>query len=262
MNDAMMCRNLWTGREEVFRAHAYERENVFEIQDLSFTLVRGQITGLAGNMETDKAQLLLALAGHVKWDKGQVVFYPKEPAHQEWTYQKDEARIRRMVSFCFEHMEWPAKRLVSEMAADMKKMEPWFDEALFRDLTHRLAVPMEKTFGALSSGMKKRLQLALMMARRPEILILDEPCAEVDPPGRERMLTLLQEFMEEEDHAILLSTNMTDDLDRIADRIIILDAGRLAYSGSMDECKEKYSKPGCPLPTLEELMLAMHEQEK
>ena len=258
MNSAMECRNLQVGYPGSLRTGTAGNRYSFLLQDVSFSLPRGLITGLVGNMGSGKTSLIMALAGQVKWQKGEVVFHGHPTDGHEWSYARDEKSIRRMVSFVFEQMKCPKSCTGKEMAATVKKLEPWFDEAYCMELLNRLSVAEGKRFGDLSRGMKKRMQLALMMARRPEILVLDEPCAEVDPPGRKQILELLQEFMEDETHAILYSTNMTDDIDRIADRILILDSGRMVFQGGLDACKEAYASPGSPFPTVEELMLALH----
>ena len=253
---ALECKDLWVYPDFDTLTRYYTKRARFHLKGVSFELARGQFTGLAGDMSAGKTTLLLALAGHLKWDKGNVIYHAA--AGNEAAFPADEAQIRRMTSFVFEHMDCPSDLTGAELAKLIKKVEPWYDLDYFHELATRLSVPETRRFGACSAGMKKRLQLALMMARRPEILVLDEPCGEVDPVGRGKILNLLQEFMEDENHTILMATNMTTDLDRIADRIILLDNGSLVYEGSLEDCKEKYAEPGRPFPTVEELMLAMH----
>ena len=275
---ALECKDLWVYPDFDTLTRYYTKRARFHLKGVSFELARGQFTGLAGDMSAGKTTLLLALAGHLKWDKGNVIYHAASGSgaagkeeresskanktEKTWecglTFPADEAQIRRMTSFVFEHMDCPSDLTGAELAKLIKKFEPWYDLDYFHELATRLSVPETRRFGACSAGMKKRLQLALMMARRPEILVLDEPCGEVDPVGRGEILNLLQEFMEDENHTILMATNMTTDLDRIADRIILLDNGSLVYEGSLEDCKEEYAEPGRPFPTVEELMLAMH----
>lgn len=85
----------------------------------------------------------------------------------------------------------------------------------------------EKRLNNYSIGMLKKFMLVIALARKPEILILDEPTSGVDPVSRLEMLDLIQEFMEDENHTVLFSTHITSDLDKIADFVALVDELRI-----------------------------------
>ena len=92
----------------------------------------------------------------------------------------------------------------------------------------------------LSKGMQQRLSLARALIHDPELLVLDEPTSGLDPLARGELLDMLSEFMTSERHSVLFSTHITSDLDRIADMVTILDAGRVIASGSRDDLLEMW----------------------
>jgi ABC-2 type transport system ATP-binding protein len=92
----------------------------------------------------------------------------------------------------------------------------------------------------LSFGAKKKFQLIATMATKPQTLVLDEPTSGIDPVDRAEILDILQEFMMDEKHTLLLSTHITSDLDKIADYITLIDNGQIVFSKNKDELQEEY----------------------
>jgi ABC-2 type transport system ATP-binding protein len=92
----------------------------------------------------------------------------------------------------------------------------------------------------LSFGTKKKFQLIAVMATKPQTLVLDEPTSGIDPVDRAEILNILQEFMMDENHTLLLSTHITSDLDKIADYITLIDNGQIVFSKSKDELQDEY----------------------
>jgi len=116
-----------------------------------------------------------------------------------------------------------------------------WDDALFRDLLDRFTIDVSARVGTLSRGEAVKLSLALALAHRPDLLILDEPTSGLDPVSRADLVDLLREFMVDPAHSILFSTHITSDLDSLADLILVIDAGRIAYTGSIDGLREEFA---------------------
>lgn len=111
---------------------------------------------------------------------------------------------------------------------------------LFYGMCERYGLPGNKKIKTFSRGMKQKLSIAAAMAHSPKLLLLDEPTGGLDPVARNEILDDLWEFIEDGMHTVLLSTHITTDLDRIADRIIILSGGRIQIDENKDTLLEDY----------------------
>lgn len=112
---------------------------------------------------------------------------------------------------------------------------PGWDQDRFDELLDWGGIDPKKRIKALSRGMGMRLQLAVALAHHAELLVLDEPTSGLDPLARSELVDMLAEFMTDENHAVLFSTHITTDLDRIADFLTILHAGKVLRSAPTDE---------------------------
>ena len=103
-----------------------------------------------------------------------------------------------------------------------------------------LILKEKKKVEELSRGMKIKLMLAVALSHDAKILILDEPTSGLDPAMRDELVDIVLDFMENEDHSVLFSTHITQDLDRIADYIVFIDEGKIVFEGSKDELYNKF----------------------
>ena len=124
-------------------------------------------------------------------------------------------------------------------------MFPSWDNGLFRDYLDKFQLPWKKTVKELSRGMRMKLSLSAALAHRPRLLILDEATAGLDPVVRDSILEELLSFVSDEEHAVLLSSHITGDLEKIADYITYLHQGQVILSGPKDEILERYGQVGC-----------------
>ena len=131
---------------------------------------------------------------------------------------------------------------VHEMLEFGKHLNDRWDDAFARARLARLGIPLEKKVGKLSGGQKSQVALALALAKRPDILLLDEPVSALDPLARREFQASLMEIATEENVTILLSSHIIADLERICDHLIILSNGRVQVAGEIDHlvAKHKY----------------------
>lgn len=120
-----------------------------------------------------------------------------------------------------------------------------WDEAYFRELLEQFSLDPKQKIKALSRGMSMKLSLVLAFAHRPKLLILDEPTSGLDPVVRDDLLDLFLDFVRDEEHAILISSHITSDLEKIADYVTFLHAGKLLLTKPKDELLWKYGVLRC-----------------
>lgn len=123
----------------------------------------------------------------------------------------------------------------------MGRFFPTWDDDLFRSLLDRFDVTRHARVGTLSRGQGVKLSLAVALAHHPELLVLDEPTSGLDPVSRADLVDLLRDFMVDETHSVLFSTHVTSDLDSLADLMLVIDDGRIAYSGTLDALREEFA---------------------
>ena len=120
-----------------------------------------------------------------------------------------------------------------------------WDEAVFSDYLTRLAVPADKKFKDFSRGMKMKLGIAVALSHHPRLLILDEATSGLDPVVRDEVMDIFNEFTRDENHAILISSHIVSDLEKICDYIAFLHKGKLILCEEKDRLKEEYGVLHC-----------------
>jgi ABC-2 type transport system ATP-binding protein len=115
------------------------------------------------------------------------------------------------------------------------KLNPGWDDALARDCLARIGLDPDERAGRLSGGQRAQLALTLGVAKRPEVLILDEPVASLDPLARRDFLAYLMEAVAEHGLSVILSSHLVSDLERVCDHLIVLVASRVKVAGDIDE---------------------------
>lgn len=224
----------------------FANQGTFGLEDVNLEIKRGFITGLIGKNGAGKTTLLKGIAGILTAANSQIVI-------EGLTYESDETKIRRIVSVVYDKPNFSLKESGRKLAQDIELFEQNFDMQFFEKNMARFELKPDQKLYSYSEGMLKKLMLVIALARRPKILILDEPMSGVDPVSRIQMLDLIQEFMEDEDHTVLFSTHITLELDKIADYIILIHEGKVLLHREKEELKEEY-KSVVALPDMENIM--------
>jgi ABC-2 type transport system ATP-binding protein len=124
---------------------------------------------------------------------------------------------------------------VGEMLTLGRKLNPRWDESIARDWLRERGIALTDRVGALSGGQQAQVALALAIAKRPEIMVLDEPAAALDPLARREFLQALMEAVVERELTVLMSSHLLADLERVCDRLVVLAAGGVQLIGTIDE---------------------------
>ena len=120
-----------------------------------------------------------------------------------------------------------------------------FDMELYDRLMKKFNLPSDLRISKFSFGMQRKYCIILALCQRPQILILDEPTSGIDPFDRSEVVGLIQEFMMNEDHTVLFSTHITEDLDKIADYIVMMENGKITIDEEKDTLTERFRLVQC-----------------
>ena len=197
----------------------------FALKDVSFTLPRGTIMGFIGENGAGKTTTIKALLGLIRKDAGDIRILGGSI---------DDAKIRAKIGVVFDDLHLHKTLRIRQAAKIFPHLYPDWDADLFADYLNRFGLDAEKKVKDLSRGMRMKLSIAVALAHRPELLILDEPTAGLDPVVRDEVLEIFQDFMQDENHAILFSSHITSDIDKIADSITFIHEGCILFSVSTD----------------------------
>ena len=200
----------------------------FALKHVSFSLPRGSIMGFVGENGAGKTTTMKAVLNLIRRNSGSV-----ELLGMDIDAQEKEIKERIGVVFdecCFHDNLTPAD--ISKILGNI--YQNW-DEQLYQTYLAAFALPAKKKIKEFSRGMKMKLGIAAALAHKPELLILDEATSGLDPVVCEEILDIFQEFIQDENHAILISSHITSDLDKIADYITFIHQGEIIFSKSRDE---------------------------
>ena len=215
------------------------RQGTFTLGPLDMTVPTGLVTGFVGPNGAGKTTAIKAMLGMVGIDAGSISVLGGAPGTRH-------GRIGVVLDRLALSRDWTAV----SAARSLERFYPDWDRDLLDDLLTRLDVPARVKIKDLSRGQGVKLQLALALAHRPELLILDEPTSGLDPVARLDVLDVLRDFLVEEGRTILFSTHITSDLEQIADHLHIIGAGRTRFAGPLTDLTEQWAMARGPVSAL------------
>lgn len=205
----------------------------FALQPVSFDVPVGFITGLIGPNGSGKSTVIKSLLGLVRPDGGRIRFYGQDLARQEKT-------IKQQIGFVSDESHYYEQLTIAELKRLVAPFYPRWSDSDFAVYLDRFELEPKKKIKELSKGTKMKVSLALALSHDARLLVMDEPTGGLDPVVRRELLDLLSGFIQEEERAVLFSTHITTDLDRIADYIVYLNRGSLVFSESKESVLERY----------------------
>ena len=200
----------------------------FVLEGMDLTIERGKIMGLVGENGAGKTTAMKAMLGIIKADGGTVRFFGNELSGGYSGNKNDSGVVLGEVNF----YETMTPEQVGKVCGGIYKN---WDEKRFKDSLGRMNVAMNKKIKDFSKGMRIKLALATALSHQAKILILDEPTSGLDPVAREEILDEFKAFTANGEGAILLSSHITSDLEKIADDITFIHKGKVIFTKSRQE---------------------------
>ncbi len=205
----------------------------FALRDVSLTLPRGCVMGLIGPNGAGKSTLIKVIMGLSRADAGSVTVLGVADLERE-------PRVKARIAFVPDEPRHLADATLAAIAAATAPFYPGWDAARFAALAGELELPLGKKFKTLSHGTKTKFSLALALSQGAELLVLDEPTSGLDPVVRRELLGRLSELIQNGHTAVLYSTHITSDLERVADLVTFMRDGAVVLSGTRDEVLDRW----------------------
>lgn len=218
----------------------------FNLEHLNLTLPGGCIMGLVGENGAGKSTTIKLILNMIHRDGGSISILGRDNVTEMQSLKEEIGVVLDEVGFpeCLNR-----KQVNHIMALSFKN----WDAEYFETLCEKLGVPDQKKFGEYSKGMKMKIGIAAAMSHHPKLLILDEATSGLDPVVRDDVLDLLNDFTRDEDHAVLVSSHIVSDLEKICDYIAFMHQGCLVLCEEKDRLSELYGLIRCTKAQLEEL---------
>lgn len=236
------------------------------VDDVSISIKKGEFVGIMGHTGSGKSTLVQMLNGLIKPTSGRVLFDGKDI----WENPKEIRKIRFKVGMVFQYPEYQlfeetVYKDIAFGAINMGKSSTELDYAVRRAAEFSGLKPelLVKSPFDLSGGEKRRAAIAGVIAMDPDVLVLDEPTAGLDPMGRDVLLSQIVQYHNEKKNTVLLVSHSMEDIARVADRIIVMNKSRLVM---FDETKKIFSKGseleqiGLRVPQITKIMLTLKEK--
>lgn len=226
------------------------------LRDCTLSVPAGRVVGLVGVNGAGKTTLLQLAVGSVTPSAGMVRVFGRAPA-----VSPDQlARI----GFVAQSAPLYAALSIADHLHFGQAMNPRWDGEAARARIDRLGLDPAQRAGSLSGGQRAQVALTIAVAKRPDLLILDEPVASLDPLARREFLQMLMEAVADHDMTVVLSSHLIADLERVCDHLMVLSAGRLRLAGDVDDLLAEHHLLSGPrravdqLPGDQEIVRASH----
>jgi ABC-2 type transport system ATP-binding protein len=201
------------------------------LTDLSFTVERGDVVGVLGKNGAGKTTLLELLLGFTPATSGTVTLF----GHDSYRLP---GKVKTRIGFVPQQDELLGHLRVDEQLRVIASFYPTWDHELIRRLIHAWEIDPAQRVMTMSVGQRQRLSILLALGHRPDLLILDEPVASLDPIARRQFLEQIVELAADGATSVILSSHIVSDVERLANKIWILKGGNLEWQGDMDSLKE------------------------
>lgn len=202
--------------------------STWALRECSLAIAQGTVAALVGPNGSGKTTLLQLAVGITPPSLGRVEVFG-------WSPHEQPLMVLSRVGFVAQDHPLYRGFTVRETLRFARNLNPRWDERIARERLDRLGISLASRIGKLSGGQRAQVALVLALAKRPELVLLDEPVAALDPLARREFLQSLMDAVAQDGLTVLLSSHILADLERVCDYLIILSASRVQLAGSIDQ---------------------------
>ena len=206
----------------------------FAVENVSFDIPSGSGVGLIGENGAGKSTIIKSILGVVHPDNGEIIFNGKsiyELPHDE----------KQKIAFVYDDVALALDLNMVMLNKVLSKVYKKWDSEKFNLYLAKFSLPVDKPLNAFSKGMKMKAAMAVAFSHESELLVLDEPTSGLDPVVRDEILELLYDYNQQDNHAILLSSHITTDLEKICDYIVYIHNGKIVLNEEKDALLNRYA---------------------
>ena len=231
------------------------------LRDYSIRIPAGRIAGLVGPNGAAKSTFLNLAAGLSSPTVGEIRVFGRSP-------QEHLLQLLDRVGFVAQDTPLYGNFMVGEMLTFGRRLNRRWDQPTAEERLRRLDIPFRQRIGQLSGGQRAQVALALALGKHPELLLLDEPVARLDPLARREFMQGLTSAVAEEGTTVMLSSHVVADLERVCDYLVIISAGQVQVAGELDTLLASHHLlvgpriPSDPRPPGVEIVKAEHTERQ
>jgi ABC-2 type transport system ATP-binding protein len=203
------------------------------LDDVSLTVPRGVVFGLVGPNGAGKTTLIKHILGLLEVQRGTVRVFGRDPV-------ADPVGVLSRIGYLAEEHDLPGWMRVDELLRYTRAFYPRWDEAYAEELRQMFGLGSRDRIKHLSKGQRTRAGLLIALAYRPDLLVLDEPSSGLDPIVRRDILEAIIRTIAQEGRTVLFSSHLLHEVERVSDRVALIDRGRIAFSAELDDIKETH----------------------
>jgi ABC-2 type transport system ATP-binding protein len=205
------------------------------LDNVDFQMEKGFIYGLVGANGAGKTTLIKHLLGLLRAKSGSVNVFGLNPVHKP-------VEVLKRIGYLSEERELPEWMTIEELMRYTQAYHPNWDMAYAHDLLNTFALDTSKKVKELSKGMRAQTGLVAAVAHRPDLLILDEPSTGLDAIVREDILDAIIRAVTDQGRTVLFSSHLLEEVERMSDNVTMINEGRIALDGPLDEIKKAHQK--------------------
>ncbi len=215
-----------------------KRYKDFTLDNISFRIPKGTIMGFVGENGAGKTTTIKAILDLIKTDGGEAYLLgcPSKSLSKE---------VKAELGVVFDGSNFHDNLTLENINLIMKNIYTNWDEVMFRCYLDRFHLPQKKIIKEFSRGMKMKVSIAVALSHHSKLLILDEATSGLDPMVRDEILDIFLEFIQDEEHTILLSSHIISDIEKIADYVTFIHQGKIIFCESKDELIYQYGIIHC-----------------
>ena len=222
-----------------------KKYNQFELKNVNLTLPKGMIMGLIGENGAGKTTTIKSILNLTN-STGEINIFGLN-------VKKYDKKIKEDIGVVLNENFFSEYLNPKDINKIMKNIYKNWDEKLYFKYLEDFKLPQNKISKEFSSGMKMKLKIAVALAHHPKLLILDEPTSGLDPVARSEILDIFQDFIQNGENSIFVSSHITSDLEHIADYITFINDGKIVLSKTRDELLEEYAIVKCSKAEFEKI---------
>lgn len=225
---------------EFSNIHRAYKRGVDVLKGVSFSVARGEVVGLLGRNGAGKTTLIRIAMGMIQPQQGDVRIFGLDPF-------TDPVEIKKRVGYVSEEQILSDYLRVDDVIDLHRGLYPEWDSDYERELVERFSMDRRARIKSLSKGQARQVALLCAVSHRPELLLLDEPAGGLDPAARREFLETSIQMLNEAGTTILFSSHYMSDVERLAERVVMIHEGKIFIDDMLDDLREAYSMAVVPV---------------